>query len=295
MTFLSTLGAITSSSGAGAVALGLLVLLVILALVVLNYVAIFKIITKAGYSGWWILIPLSPPIAYGISYAAVSHEISNYNSYGDSADFWRQIVGWLVLVGISYLIQWVFFYIFAFSDWPVRRQLRRATTIPYDVPIFQDVQSPVIAQSTPTPGAHTPALHTPQSDSSGLLCTRCGAALTDGKQFCESCGHPTSVVPIPAAMSTSSVDPIPAADPTPTPAPTPAPAPAPAPPRFWEDQSGGLEVVPSYESTPPGDSSVRTHRDPGLASPGSHCRACNHPLEVGSVFCGGCGARIDAT
>ncbi len=73
----------TICTSSGHIAGGLLAVLVItyLAIVVLFVVAYVKILTKAGYSGWWVLIGLVP------------------------------------LVGI------VMFLVFAFSQWPVRREL----------------------------------------------------------------------------------------------------------------------------------------------------------------------------
>jgi hypothetical protein len=72
----------TSDSGAGA--LVAVVLVVYLAIAVLGIVATVKIVTKAGYSGWYVLLWLVP------------------------------IVGF------------VFFLVFAFSDWPVLQRLRAA-------------------------------------------------------------------------------------------------------------------------------------------------------------------------
>ncbi|HUA96004.1 MAG TPA: DUF2510 domain-containing protein, partial [Acidimicrobiales bacterium] len=71
----------TSATGAG-VAVGVLVIiyLAILVVVILAYV---RIITKAGYSGWWVLIALVP------------------------------------------LVNVVMFLVFAFSEWPIEKELAR--------------------------------------------------------------------------------------------------------------------------------------------------------------------------
>lgn len=71
----------TASGGAG-VAAGLLIV-VYLAILVLFVVGYVKIISKAGYSGWWVLIALVP------------------------------------------LVNMVMFLVFAFSEWPVHRELAR--------------------------------------------------------------------------------------------------------------------------------------------------------------------------
>jgi Protein of unknown function (DUF2510) len=74
----------TSTTGAG-VAVGVLVIiyLAILVVVILAYV---RIITKAGYSGWWVLIALVP------------------------------------------LVNVVMFLVFAFSEWPIEKELARLRT-----------------------------------------------------------------------------------------------------------------------------------------------------------------------
>ena len=286
MTFPSFLAATSfSSNGSGDVVLGILVLLVALAVIVLDYIAIFKIITKAGYSGWWIFIPLSPPIAYGISYGAIFDRVSAYNDYGDSATFWRQIVGWLIFVGITLLIQWVFFYVFAFSDWPVRRQLRRATLgsqpVPYPVAFAQDVQDLGIARAEPMPVPHDPAPEGP-----GLRCSRCGATVTGGTRFCESCGQPTFSMPaVPSDPPSVAAASIPNADRTPEA----------AAPRFWEDHPGAVTVPPNEHDTADADPSPKEVGGPEPVEAAPHCRMCTHPIEVGSRFCGRCGAAIAAT
>ena len=68
-----------ASAFAGAVGV---LLLVYLAVAVISIIAAVKVVTKAGYSGWWVLIGLVP------------------------------IVGFVMAL------------VFAFSDWPVLRELR---------------------------------------------------------------------------------------------------------------------------------------------------------------------------
>jgi uncharacterized membrane protein len=110
----------------GAVVLVVFFILFTIAVTVINYVALFKIITKAGYSGAWIIIPLLPPIGYFITLLSsgllASSALNNGLNGNSSGVDWGGLVGLWVLDGIIGLVVWVFFLIFAFSDWPVRRQ-----------------------------------------------------------------------------------------------------------------------------------------------------------------------------
>ena len=98
--------------------------LLALALIVLNTIATFKIITKAGYSGWWLLLPLSPLAVYLIT-NAVLYRAADSPFSSASANFdWSSVLALFIADGALTLLSWVFFLVFAFSDWPVHRQLR---------------------------------------------------------------------------------------------------------------------------------------------------------------------------
>ncbi len=287
MHLLSMLGAsITSSRGSGAIALGILGFLIVLAISVLNYVAVFKIITKAGYSGWWILIPLLPPIAYGVSYAAIYHEVSTYNSYGDPAVFWRQIVGWLILVGASILVQWVFFYIFAFSNWPVRRPSRNAQFIqpvPIDVPLGSVENWPGTTRIQPAQDVYDP-----HGYGSMLTCLECGSALKGGS-FCESCGKPAVSAeprvpppPVPLVPSTSVAPPS-------RPQPQPEAA-STASARFWETPPVAVEGPTSVPEADIGASEAFVGAP--LPANDATCENCGQELLAEDRFCGRCGTPL---
>jgi hypothetical protein len=100
-------------------------ILILLTLTVLNVVAVFKIITKAGYSGWWILLPLSPPVLWLATSAVLANAANSPFSTATSASYdWANTVGLFVVDGVVFFLSWVFFLVFAFSDWPVRRKFR---------------------------------------------------------------------------------------------------------------------------------------------------------------------------
>lgn len=105
-------------------------------------VAGIKIITNAGYSGWWLLVTFVP------------------------------------------LVGWVFFFVFAFSDWPVLRELRfyRQGGIPPAVfhnPI--SAAEPAAASTALPPGAAAAV-------TSLRACSGCGRSLGTSDVFCCRCG-----------------------------------------------------------------------------------------------------------
>jgi len=114
----------TSGGTLAGIATGLLIVVILVALgiLVLNLVATYKIITKAGYSGRWMIVPLLPLIIYVlIVLDVISTPAFTVSQYSTGSFL---LLG--VFDGLSAVLSWVFFLVFAFSDWPVRRQLRQA-------------------------------------------------------------------------------------------------------------------------------------------------------------------------
>ena len=100
-------------------------LLILLGVGLLNLIATVKIITKAGYSGWWVLVPLIPVALWFITLATLAGAANSPFNSATSAGFNASgYVALFVLDGVGALLPWVFFLVFAFSDWPVRQQLR---------------------------------------------------------------------------------------------------------------------------------------------------------------------------
>jgi len=99
-------------------------LLVFIGMAVLNLVATVRIITKAGYSSWWILVPLSPIVMAIITFTVFVNEVrTSLTGSVSSFDAWS-ITGLLILDFLCGLFAWVFFLVFAFAEWPIQRQLR---------------------------------------------------------------------------------------------------------------------------------------------------------------------------
>ncbi len=103
---------------------GVLEVSVFIGLAVLNLAATVKIITKAGYSGWWILVPMSPIVMSIITFAVFIYEVRTSLTGGVSNFNTTSIAGLLVLDAVCGLLAWVFFLVFAFAEWPVQRQAR---------------------------------------------------------------------------------------------------------------------------------------------------------------------------
>jgi hypothetical protein len=101
---------------------GLVIALAIFAVVIVAYI---QIITKAGYSPWWILLPLAMPVMYFVTFAVLVHD-SLHQPFGTSGvttltnDF-----GFLGTIDfLVALANFVMFLVFAFSEWPVMREAR---------------------------------------------------------------------------------------------------------------------------------------------------------------------------
>jgi uncharacterized membrane protein len=115
------MGVLAAVFGPGAV----VSLLVSVGLCVLGVVAVVKIITKAGYSGWWALVPLSPVAVWIVNFAVLVHAANSPFSSSTSGSFdAASFVGLWVLDTVDALVILVFVLVFAFSEWPVHQQLR---------------------------------------------------------------------------------------------------------------------------------------------------------------------------
>jgi hypothetical protein len=100
--------------------LGVLIGLFGLGALVLSPFAFFQIITKAGYSGWWTLVPYSPWIVAFLG-AGVFRTVDTSESIGTTFD---QLGLWLVLTFLTGAFVTVMFFVFAFSAWPSLQQPR---------------------------------------------------------------------------------------------------------------------------------------------------------------------------
>jgi hypothetical protein len=99
----------------GSISLGILV-----AILVLDYWAVARIIGKAGFSRLWVIVPLTPFVLLVISAVDLWHDFHTLEFGGSYGFIGIEGIGILWnLVRISVLVNWVMFLVFAFSRWPV--------------------------------------------------------------------------------------------------------------------------------------------------------------------------------
>ncbi len=169
-------------------------LLILLGLLFLDYWATLRIITQAGYSSMWILLPLAPLVFTIICYVILWNDLhaiffgSSFGFAGTNASlFWN-------LDKFSILLNWIFYLIFAFSRWPVNGSPRTSSAAaPLPAPPSRAVPGPA-ASSPATPAPLSTARVLPSS-AAGPGAPPAGAASSPatkrpGAQFCPWCAEP---------------------------------------------------------------------------------------------------------
>jgi hypothetical protein len=71
---------------------------------VLNLAAMYKIITKAGYSGWWILLPIAPLVSLMVGSVATASAART----GSLSHLLHTLAGWYVITVLLVFIDWIF-------------------------------------------------------------------------------------------------------------------------------------------------------------------------------------------
>ncbi len=101
-------------------------LIIGLALFIVYFVGLVQIITKAGFSPWWVLVPLSLPILWFIEIVIVYNGFGNLGTYGaiNVQTFADEGAGVAGLIFLDVIFNFVMFLVFAFSEWPVTRTAR---------------------------------------------------------------------------------------------------------------------------------------------------------------------------
>jgi hypothetical protein len=203
------IAAAATTFGPGGIAAGLIVAGVVgLGLVILYLVALIMIITKAGYSGAWILVLFMPVVVWIITSVVVYQDSRGptyyYSTFNASTYVWAWVVD-----GIAYLVPVIFFFVFAFSDWPVRRKLRAlqlagagalgspdqgqspaTISVPMTVAPLQSsaVDHEPIAQQHRDLMPPVPVAVHPSEAVQTTFCTECGSSNEEGAEFCGGCG-----------------------------------------------------------------------------------------------------------
>jgi hypothetical protein len=185
---------------------GLVIDLVIL---VVNFLAVSKIITKAGYSSKWIVVPLAPVALWVVTFILLVVEVRHVVAGGTTLSLPVSLSSYRVLEALdvlSVIVTWIFFLIFAFSDWPVGRMRRSAGEFvppgrPPFVPTGQAPQGtppggPLVAgaadlRSAPAVGGRPATVLMQEPDQpapSVIYCSWCGKERAVDAQAIHHCG-----------------------------------------------------------------------------------------------------------
>src|SRR3984957_1139340 len=156
----------TEAIALGQSARGITDLVILLGILALNFFAVAKIITKAGYSPKWIWVPLTPVCLWFFPFILLPVDVRTIVLANNATVSLPVSLGNFILLEVidflSVVVTWVFFLIFAFSTWPVsvaRREPRSFEADPRTT--FVPASRPRAGAATLTPdlpgsGAATP-------------------------------------------------------------------------------------------------------------------------------------------
>jgi len=185
---------------------GLLDLLFFLALLALDFFAVAKIITKAGYSSMWILVPLAPVLLWFVTFLFLAFDVRHLVVGGATLSVPVSLSNLRILQILDLLsvfVTWVFFLIFAFSSWPTSggRNGRPAFTATPSAPVNTGL--PVSRVPNAAGGASAQVMTFPTStarnepETSGppppeapkvIYCSWCGKSRESNAQAIHHCG-----------------------------------------------------------------------------------------------------------
>jgi hypothetical protein len=177
-------------------------LFIFLGLLFLNYWATMRIITQAGYSALWIVLPLAPLVLTIICYIIFWNDIHEiffggsfgFGGVGNVSLFWH-------LDEVSIFLNWLFYMVFAFSRWPVSEgrhvpgagltttQMTGPNPAPATgsaaAPSLLPAPRPVLSSAAGPGGApSTPVFKRP----SAQFCAWCGESLPGNRALFHDCG-----------------------------------------------------------------------------------------------------------
>jgi hypothetical protein len=204
MGLLAPFGAFVTSVGAGT----WIQLLLTIGVVALTYAAMSRIITQAGYSSLWILLPLAPLVLTIACFVILWHDLNGIVFGGPVGFYGIEVVGlFWHLDEIALLLNWIFFIVFAFSRWPgattrhapeseasrAIQAVRPGPRSPASVPLAPSDRV-TASRGAPTsgagPGAAPAAVtSTPAAKRPGAkFCAWCGESLPGNRALFHDCG-----------------------------------------------------------------------------------------------------------
>jgi hypothetical protein len=186
---------------------GWIALLIFLGVLVLTYWATFRIIAHAGYSPFWIVLPLAPLVLTVLCYVILwndLHEIAfgtsfGFEGIGNVSLYWH-------LDQLSIFLNWVFYLVFAFSRWPVSggtatrdpqappppRPVAASQAGPASAPPARRAPVGVARYASPpstTPDAEPAAIASaPAARKGGKYCGWCAESLPGNRALFHDCG-----------------------------------------------------------------------------------------------------------
>ena len=172
-------------------------LVLAIGLMALLLLATARIIAKAGYSTWWILLPLSTLVLTTICFFILWHDL-NAVVFGGSTGFIGISTVGLVwhLDQVSVLLNIGFFLLFAFSQWPASGAPRaRDEDGPIPTRLGRAAPSGPASGSVVAPEPVAAPRGTPVSaagpGAGPPVASRAPAPQKQGAQFCAWCGEAT--------------------------------------------------------------------------------------------------------
>jgi len=142
------------------------------AVLVFYYAALFKIITKAGYHGAWVLVVVAPTVVTWIALRSLTSAVQNA----------ELVVVADVLFALATI---VLFFVFAFSEWPVLREVRRLR----EASALAGVESPAVS-AAPAPMIASTSMRLPAAPDGSSECRGCHESVGPDDAFCTWCGTP---------------------------------------------------------------------------------------------------------
>jgi hypothetical protein len=190
---------IAASVGSG------IAILIVLGLIALNYWATSRIISQAGYSSLWILLPIAPLVLTIICYIIFWHDIRTVIFGGTLGIGGINTVGFVWdLDEIAIFLNWLFYLVFAFSRWPVSSAHRapsvdgpsapaaaRSNPLPSPVPPTPTTALPtsrVVPSSAASPGTGPAVVSSTPVAKRAQFCAWCGEALPGNRALFHDCG-----------------------------------------------------------------------------------------------------------
>jgi hypothetical protein len=147
-----------------------LLTVIMVVLFLLSPLAWFQVITKAGYSGWWVFVDLIPQTSMTILWFLQRNEIDGvtFNNYS-TLNFWL----WVSVT--TWLAAWALFVLFSFLAWPALespgRTTRQGTYSGWDHHVLRGVPRGVPAGLVTEPGGAVASTPQPPSGTGTIVAT----------------------------------------------------------------------------------------------------------------------------